>query len=104
MRRTTRRSSPASTSWGILLIALGAVLTVVHVPVPEAVDPHVSVPAIGLILVWSGVLLLAMKAYLYRPRRPRRGEPAVDDWYEHDVRAPGAVGGPTTRGNPQRRR
>jgi hypothetical protein len=104
MRRTTRSSSPASTGSGVLLIALGAVLTVVAVPVPEAVAPHVSVPAIGLILVWSGVLLLVMKAYLYRPRRPRRPAPAVDDWYEHDVRAPGAVGGPATRGSRRRQR
>lgn len=103
MRRSVRRTSPASTTSGILLIALGAILAAVSLPVPKALSAHLSVPALGLILVWSGVLLLVMKAYLYRPLRPRRAPSATNDWYEQDVHSPGEVGGPTTRGAYQRR-
>ena len=101
MRRGVRRTSPASTTSGILLIALGAVLAAVALPVPHGVSDRLSVPALGLILVWSGALLLGLKAYLYRPRRPRR-TPVRDDWYERDVRTPGDVGGPAVRGTPYR--
>jgi hypothetical protein len=101
--RRARRPSPASTTTGILLIAVGAVLAFAAVPVPEQVSRHVSVPAVGLILVWSGVLLLVMKAYLYRPRRPQRSSPyPVDDWYEQDTHRPGEVRGGVTRRLPRR--
>ena len=101
MRRTRARTSPASTTSGILLIAAGAVLAAVSLPVPKAVSDHLSVPAVGLVLVWSGVLLLGMKAYLYRPRR-RRALRTGAAWYEHDVRAPGDLGR-ATRGGTYRR-
>ena len=84
-------------------MAVGAVLAFAAVPVPVQVSRHVSVPAVGLVLVWSGVLLLVMKAYLYRPRRPQRPSPyTVDDWYEQDTHRPGEVRGGVTRRLPRR--
>jgi hypothetical protein len=84
-------------------MAVGAVLAFAAVPVPEEVSRHVSVPAVGLVLVWSGVLLLVMKAYLFRPRLAQRPSLyTVDDWYEQDTHRPGEVRGDDTRRLPRR--
>lgn len=97
----------ASVGAAVVLTAVGGVLAF-GVRAPEPVTRYVDLLDLGLILVWSGVLLLVMQVVLHRPRRPRRrllGASAYDDrtdrWYENDVHRPGHAGGtrplPTVR-------
>jgi hypothetical protein len=82
----------------VVLIAVGGVLAVAVRDVPAAVSDYVDVPAVGLILVWAGVLMLAMQVVMHRPRRPhpRRSRSTYDDrtdqWYEQDVHRSGYPG------------
>ena len=99
--RSRRPVTRASVGTAVILIALGGVLLLAVRP-PDAVSQYVDVPAVGLILVWSGVLLLVMQVVMHRPRRARR-TPAYDDrtnrWYEQDVHRAGYSG--ETRQLPQ---
>jgi hypothetical protein len=89
---------------GIVLMAIGGVLAFA-VQAPAEVDRYVSVIDVGLILIWTGILVLLTQVWLHRPRRPRRSRvPAYDayDTDEHDVHHPGYAGEtrqlPTIRG------
>jgi hypothetical protein len=89
---------------GIVLMAIGGVLAFA-VQVPAEVDRYVSVIDVGLILIWTGILVLLTQVWLHRPRRPRRSRvPAYDSYAtdEHDVHHPGYAGEtrqlPTIRG------
>jgi hypothetical protein len=95
----------------VVLMAIGGVLAFAVDP-PAEVETYIDVLDLGLILVWTGLLVLAMAAYMYRPRRPRRprdrryaGEPD-DPWRESDVHRPGYAGEtrrlPTVRGDRDR--
>jgi hypothetical protein len=75
-------------------MAVGGVLAIA-VPAPAEVVRYVDVPAVGLILAWSGVLLLVMTAVMHRPRRATRRrswDDRTDRWYEQDVHRPGYAG------------
>ena len=73
---------------------------------------HFSIAAfivLGLILVWSGILLLVMQVVMHRPRRARRRsayDDRIDEWYDNDVHRPGYAGRtealPTVRGDRRR--
>lgn len=89
---------------GITLIAAGGVLAFGVSP-PAAVMRYVDVPAVGLILVWAGVLTLGAYAWWNRRPRPRGRTPvsaAPTETDEHDVHRPGYAGQtrrfPTVRG------
>jgi len=92
---------------GVVLIAIGAVLAFA-VRVPGELEDYVDVLDLGLILIWTGLLIFAMQAYLYRPRRrrpprvSRRHSAREDPWHEQDVHRPGYAGEtqrlPTVRG------
>src|SRR5687768_6410214 len=95
-----RRSPVGRTSVGtaVVLMALGGV-TAFGVQWPAEVERYVDVLDLGLILIWSGVLLLVMQVVLHRPRGPRRAErraaayaDRTDEWYEQDVHRPGYAG------------
>jgi hypothetical protein len=94
MRSRTPRPPAGRPSVGpaVLLMAVGGVVAFGGIRTPDSVDRYVDVLDLGLILVWSGVLLLVMQVVMYRPRRPRR-RPAYDDrtdeWYDNDVHRPG---------------
>ena len=79
----------------IVLMAIGAIL-VFAVRVPAEVEQYIDVLDLGLILIWTGLLILAMLVYLHKPRRPRRRvELPVDEgdpWHDHDVHRPGYAG------------
>lgn len=83
----------ASVGTGVVLIAAGGILAYAVRP-PASVEKYVDVLDVGLILVWSGVLLLVMQAVLHRPRRPRRStwDDRTDQWYEQDIHRPGYRG------------
>jgi len=95
----------------VVLMAIGGVLTFAVDP-PAELERYVDVLDLGLILIWTGLLVLAMAAYLYRPRRPRRrrasryGSDVDDPWRESDVHRPGYAGEtrrlPTVRGQRDR--
>ena len=87
----------ASIGTAVVLIAIGAVL-VLAIDVPAAVEKWVDVLDLGLILVWSGLLLLLMQVVMHRRPGPRRrrhlatyGDEAPE-LYEHDVHRPGYAG------------
>ncbi|HEX7188050.1 MAG TPA: hypothetical protein VF423_07480 [Actinomycetes bacterium] len=78
--------------------ALGGV-TAFGVQWPAEVERYVDVLDLGLILIWSGVLLLVMQVVLHRPGGPRRADRRAaayadrsDEWYEQDVHRPGYAG------------
>jgi anti-sigma factor RsiW len=103
-------SGRGSIGAGVLLMAVGGVLAIA-VPAPAQVARYVDLPAVGLILAWSGVLLLVMTAVMNRPRRAARRstwDDRTDQWYAHDVHRPGYVGQtevlPTVRGERDSRR
>ncbi len=86
----------ASVGTAVVLMALGGVLAFAVRP-PAEVEKYVDVLDLGLILIWSGVLLLVMQVVMHRQRRPRRVRPSTyddrtDEWYEHDVHRPGYAG------------
>src|SRR5215210_1091057 len=80
---------------GIVLMAVGAIL-LFAVRVPADVEQYIDVLDLGLILIWTGLLIVGMQVYLYKPRRQRRRvELPVDEgdpWREHDVHRPGYAG------------
>jgi hypothetical protein len=83
-----------SVGTAVILMAVGGVLAVA-VPAPAEVARYVDLPAVGLILAWSGVLLLVMTAVMNRPRRATRRstwDGRTDQWYEQDVHRPGYAG------------
>jgi hypothetical protein len=91
-------------------MAVGGVLAIA-VPPPTEVARYVDLPAVGLILAWSGVLLLVMTAVMNRPRRAARRstwDDRTDQWYEQDVHRPGYAGDtralPTVRADRSSRR
>jgi len=97
---------------GIVLIAAGAILAFA-VQAPAKVEEYVDVLDVGLILIWSGILVLVMQAWLYGPRT-RRARPTArqsstheDPWAESDVHRPGYAGEtqrlPTVRGTDRKR-
>jgi len=87
--------SRGSIGTGVILMAAGGVLAIA-VPPPAEVARYVDLPAVGLILAWSGVLLLVMTAVMNRPRRAARRrstrDDRIDQWYERDVHRPGYAG------------
>ena len=97
-----------SVGTAVVLMAIGGVLTFAVDPPPE-VEQYVDVLDLGLILIWTGLLILAMAVYLYRPRHPRRPRArrysgdVEDPWRESDVHRPGYAGEtrrlPTIRGH-----
>ena len=103
MRRgQTRRTGPRPPGRGslgvaLVLMALGGVLAVGVHP-PAVVEEYVDLLDLGLILVWSGILLLVMQVVMTRrprsARRPRRStwDDRTDQWYEQDVHRPGYAG------------
>ncbi len=101
MRRQSSRAGrprppgPGSVATAVVLIALGGVLSF-GVRAPAVVTEYVDLLDLGLILVWSGLLLLVMQVVMTRrPRaRPRRStwDDRTDQWYEQDVHRPGYAG------------
>ena len=96
---------------GVVLIAVGAVLAFAITP-PDEVRDYIDVFDLGLILIWTGILVFITQWVLHRPRSPRRrGAAAYDDredqWYDNDVHRPGYAGEtrrlPTVRGDGRRR-
>jgi hypothetical protein len=88
----------ASIGTGIVLIAVGAVL-VFAVRAPAQVEEYVDVLDLGLILVWSGILVLVMQVVMHRPparrsiRPPARRDASYEDpWDTSDVHRPGYAG------------
>jgi hypothetical protein len=100
-RRGTGRPGPRppvvrrSVGTAVVLMAVGGVLAV-GVDAPAAVEEYVDVLDLGLILVWSGILLLVMQVVMHRPRRTTARRSSWDDrtdrWYEQDVHRPGYEG------------
>ena len=98
---TRPRRSPvgrASVGTAVVLMAVGGV-TAFAVQWPGDVERYVDVLDLGLILIWSGILLLVMQVVVHRPRGPRRSERRAaayadrsDEWYEQDVHRPGYAG------------
>lgn len=77
---------------GLVLLAVGAVLAFAVRP-PAELEEYVDVVDLGLILAWTGVLVLVLQVWLYKPRRRRRTrDTRTDEWYEHDVHRPGYAG------------
>ena len=94
MRSRTPRSPASRPSVGpaVLLMALGGVIAFGGISTPAEVEKYVDVLDLGLILVWSGILLLVMQVVMHRPRRPRRPsayDDRTDEWYANDVHRPG---------------
>jgi hypothetical protein len=93
---------------GVVLMAIGGILTFAVSP-PAEVEQYIDVLDLGLILIWTGLLVLAMQVYLHRPRRGRaqrvRRQPGLHDdpWRDSDVHRPGYAGQttrlPTIRGS-----
>lgn len=105
MRRTPRAPlGRASIGTAVVLMAVGGVLAF-GVHAPASLTRYVDLLDVGLVLVWSGVLLLVMQVVVHRPRRPRRStwDDRTDQWYAHDVHRPGYAGQtramPTVRGD-----
>jgi hypothetical protein len=108
--RTSRNPfNAASVGTAVILMAAGGVLAF-GVRAPAEVEKYVDLLDLGLILIWSGILLLVMQVVMFRPRRPRRGlyDDRTDQWYANDVHRPGYVGQtevlPTVRGDHESRR
>jgi hypothetical protein len=111
MRSRTSRTPAGRPSVGpaVLLMALGGIIAFGGLRTPAAVEKYVDMLDLGLILVWSGILLLVRKVVMHRPRRARR-RPAYDDrtdeWYDNDVHRPGYADRtdalPTARGDRRR--
>lgn len=93
MRPTSRPPSGGlSIGTGLVLLAVGGVLAFAVEP-PAEVEKYVDVIDLGLILAWTGVAVLLLQVWLYKPRRRRRQrEDRTDQWYEQDVHRPGYAG------------
>ena len=90
-------------------MALGGIIAFGGISTPAEVEKYVDVLDLGLILVWSGILLLVMQVVMHRPRRPRRRssyDDRTDEWYAHDVHRAGYADQtdalPTVRGDRRR--
>ena len=84
-----------SVGTAVVLMAVGGVLAF-GIHAPAVVEEYVDLLDLGLILIWSGLLLLVMQVVMHRPRRtrPRRTtwDDRTDQWYEQDVHRPGYDG------------
>ena len=106
MRRGPRKPVVRrSVGTAVVLMAIGGVLAF-GIQAPAGVEEHVDLLDLGLILVWSGILLLVMRVVMHRPRRARRRsayDDRIDEWYDNDVHRPGYAGRtealPTVRGD-----
>lgn len=82
---------------GVILMAIGGVLAFA-VRAPTEVEQYIDVIDLGLILIWAGVLVLGMQAYMHLPRRARparasrRDVIAEDPLRDQDVHRPGYAG------------
>jgi hypothetical protein len=98
MARTRNPIGRASIGTGVVLMAVGGVIAF-GFQAPAEVEKYLDVLDLGLILAWSGLLLLVMQAVMHRPRRrgPRRTtwDDRTDQWYEQDVHRPGYAGDTT---------
>jgi hypothetical protein len=96
----------ASVGTGVVLMAVGGVLSFAVTDPPDQVERYLSVFDLGLVLIWVGVLTLVMQVVMHRPRRARPSRRTRDqaDWPtdEHDVHRAGYAGQtrrlPTVRG------
>jgi fatty acid desaturase len=94
VRRGTAKPPVARRSVGtaVVLMAVGGVLAF-GIHAPAVVEEYVDLLDLGLILIWSGLLLLVMQVVMHRPRRtsPRRTtwDDRTNQWYEQDVHRPG---------------
>lgn len=92
MRSTSRPpSGGVSIGTGLVLLAVGGVLAFAVQPTAE-IEKYVDVVDLGLILVWTGILVLLMQVWLHKPRRRRRAPSRTDEWYENEVHRPGYAG------------
>lgn len=92
MRPTSRPPSGGlSIGTALVLLAAGGVLAFAVQPSAE-IEKYVDVVDLGLILIWTGVIVLLVQVWLYKPRRRRRAPDRSDEWYENDVHRPGYAG------------
>ena len=96
MRRGPRKPVVRrSVDTAVVLMAVGSVLAF-GIQAPASIQERVDLLDLGLILIWSGLLLLVMQVVMHRPRRtrPRRTtwDDRTDQWYEQDVHRPGYAG------------
>jgi len=88
----------ASIGTAVILMALGATLAFA-VDAPAEVEGYVDVLDLGLILVWSGILILLMQVVMHRrpgPRGRSRRDDHADGYDRHDrsdIDNPGAATG-----------
>lgn len=76
----------------VVLMAVGGVMAF-GVDAPAEVEKYLDVLDLGLILVWSGVLILVMQVIMTRRPGPRRARPVPPAYtQEHDVHRPGYAG------------
>ena len=81
----------------VILMAIGGVLAFA-VNAPASVEQYVDVLDLGLILIWTGLLVIGMQAYMHLPRRARparasRHDAVTEDpWRDQDVHRPGYAG------------
>lgn len=82
---------------GVILMAIGGVLAFA-VNAPASVEQYVDVLDLGLILIWAGLLVIGMQAYMHMPRRARpartsrRDAVTEEPWRDQDVHRPGYAG------------
>lgn len=102
MRSTSTRSpifGRASIGAAVVLMATGGIIAF-GVRAPDRVEEYVDVLDLGLILIWSGLLILVMQVVMRRApsrRRERRrsaydAEVTSDNYYDNDVHRPGYAG------------
>ena len=60
-----------SVGTAVVLMAVGGVLAF-GIHAPAVVEEYVDLLDLGLILIWSGLLLLVMQVVMHRPRRTGR--------------------------------
>jgi hypothetical protein len=85
-----------TTGTGVTLIAVGAVLAFAVDP-PRWIVEYVDVIDLGLVLLWIGILVIAIHVYLYAPRKPKapRRDRGADRHRPHTDRyAPGQFASP----------
>lgn len=81
------------------MIVAGAVL-LLAVEVPDEVTRYVDVLDLGLVLIWTGLLILGLNVWFHRAQsRSRRRRPDAHDvppddgpWRDTDVHRPGYAG------------
>lgn len=85
-----------STGTGVTLIAGGAILAFAVDP-PRWIVEYIDVIDLGLVLLWVGILVLAIQVYLHAPRKPkapRRDRSAERHHTPTDRYAPGQFAAP----------